>query len=56
LQRTPNWEAYLKKGLAGFEKLDTFLKDQPWAAGDFMSIADFALVSTVSVSQVNNFK
>jgi len=42
----------LKKLLEGIEMLNTFLEGQLWAAGDTMTIADFALVASVSTAEV----
>jgi glutathione S-transferase len=46
----------LKKALEGIDMLNTFLEGQLWAAGDTMTIADFALVASVSTADVcSNF-
>jgi glutathione S-transferase len=37
----------------GFETFDKYLEDQAWAAGDHLTIADFALVASVSTVEVS---
>ena len=37
----------------GYQMLAKYLEDQAWAAGDHLTIADFALVATVSTSEVS---
>lgn len=46
---SPEAEAKVKEAL---KLLDTFLENQVWAAGQYMTIADFALVVTVSTAEV----
>jgi glutathione S-transferase len=48
----PDPASYSKMEL-GFETLDKYLDDQAWAAGDHLTIADFALVATVSTAEVS---
>jgi glutathione S-transferase len=45
-------EELIKKALEGVELLNTFLEGHLWVAGDNMTIADFALVSSVSTAEV----
>jgi glutathione S-transferase len=45
-------EELLKKALEGIEMLDKFLEGRLWAAGDTLTIADFALVASVSTAEV----
>lgn len=42
----------LKKAQEGIEMLNTFLEGHLWAAGDTMTIADLALVASVSTAEV----
>ena len=37
----------------GLQILDKYLEDQAWAAGDHLTIADFALVASVSSIDVS---
>jgi glutathione S-transferase len=37
----------------GYQMLDKYLEDQAWAAGDHLTIADFALVASVSSTEVS---
>jgi len=48
----PNPAKYAKLEL-GYQMLDKYLEDQAWAAGDQLTIADFALVATVSTVEVS---
>lgn len=47
-------EELLKKATEGIEMLNTFLEGCLWAAGDTMTIADLALVASVSTAEVRN--
>jgi glutathione S-transferase len=37
----------------GYQILDKYLEGQDWAAGDHLTIADFALVASVSTNEVS---
>ena len=45
-----------KKIEAAFEFLNTFLEGQDYAAGDSLTVADIALVATVSTFEVAKFE
>ncbi|XP_066994628.2 glutathione S-transferase 1-1 [Anabrus simplex] len=47
--------AKLKKLEEAYEFLDTFLENQEWVAGNNLTIADFAVVSSVSTADILGF-
>jgi Glutathione S-transferase len=48
----PDPDKYSKLDL-GYQTLDKYLEDRPWAAGDHLTIADFSLVASVSTIEVS---
>jgi glutathione S-transferase len=48
----PDPAKYSKMEL-GFQTFDKYLENQAWAAGDHLTIADFALVASVSTVEVS---
>lgn len=54
--RTPADPEEFKKVESAFEFLNTFLKDQEYVAGDEYTIADIAILGTVSTFAVMDFK
>lgn len=54
--RTPADPEQFKKVESAFEFLNTFLKDQEYVAGDEYTIADIAILGTVSTFAVMDFK
>lgn len=44
----------LKKLEEGFEFLNTFLQGQQWVAGPNITVADYAIVATVSTADVSS--
>lgn len=54
-QKQPADPEKLKKLEEAFDVLDTFLADSPYVAGEHLTIADIALIATVSTIEISDF-